>query len=178
MNSVAVLAMLVTAHVVAAQSAPYGIGHPATQADVDSKEILVGPDGAGLPAGRGTVAQGQTIFVAQCARCHGDSGQGIGEYPALVGGQGTLATAKPKKTVGSYWPYATTVWDYIHRAMPYDRPGALSVDETYAVTAYVLHMNGIVPATAVLDARTLPQVRMPNRDGFVGDPRPDIPRNP
>jgi S-disulfanyl-L-cysteine oxidoreductase SoxD len=153
----------------------YGIGRPATPADSEAHGISVAPDGTGLPRGRGTVAEGRVLYAAQCAGCHGDRGQGVGDFAVLAGGQGTLATSKPLQTVGSYWPYATTVWSYIHRAMPYPHPGTLTVDETYAVTAYVLHLNGIVRAKAALDEKTLPRLRMPNRDGFVDDPRPDMP---
>jgi cytochrome c len=94
--------------------------------------------------------------------------------PALVGGQGTLATARPLKTVGSFWPYATTLWDYINRAMPFDKPGLLKPSEVYAVAAYILNINGIIGDADVMDSKTLPRVRMPNRDGFVADPRPDV----
>lgn len=96
-------------------------------------------------------------------------------YPALVGGQGTLAIKNPVLTVGSYWPYATTVWDYIHRTMPYQKPGSLTVNETYSVTAFILLMNGIVDEKTDLNERNLAQVKMPNRDGFIPDPRPDVP---
>ncbi len=171
---IAALAVPLLSAFAVAQAPPSGIGRAATPADIRAWGASVAPDGTGLPAGRGTAAQGQRLYGADCAGCHGDRGQGIGEYPPLAGGQGTLASAQPVQTVGSYWPYATTVWDYIHRAMPYERPGTLTVDQTYAVTAYVLHLNGILPADAILDDRTLPRVRMPNRDGFVGDPRPDI----
>jgi cytochrome c len=102
----------------------------------------------------------------------------LNEYPALVGGQGTLATSKPLKTVGSFWPYATTIWDFIHRQMPYAQPGTLTPDQTYALTAYLLYLNGIVNKNAELNERTLPRVRMPNRNGFVPDPRPDVPKRP
>lgn len=129
-------------------------------------DIDVLPDGRGLPAGSGTVAQGKAVFEQNCAACHGEGGQG-GIKDRLVGGQGTLATAKPIKTVGSFWPYATTLFDYIRRAMPYSAPGSLTADETYAVAAYILSQNGIVPGDAVLSRENLPQVRMPNRDGFV-----------
>ena len=118
--------------------------------------------------------------AATCSRCgvrkcHGDKAQGdVG--PALVGGHGTLATPRPLKTVGSFWPYATTVWDYINRAMPFDEPGLLKPPEVYAVVAYILNLNGIIADDAVMDARSLPKVRMPNRDGFVADPRPDVGR--
>jgi mono/diheme cytochrome c family protein len=149
----------------------YGIGTPLTQQNVAAWNIDVAPDGRGLPAGSGDVLTGAHIFVAQCAACHGAQGQGlIGD--ALIGGQGTLATAKPKRTIGSYWPYATTLFDYIRRAMPYNAPESLSADEVYAVCAYLLSQNGVVPPDTRLDAVSLPQVKMPNRDGFVPDPRP------
>jgi len=133
----------------------------------------IAPDGTGLPEGSGTVAAGREIFAAKCAKCHGEKAQGdVG--PALVGGQGTLNTAKPLKTVGSYWPYATTVWDYVNRAMPFDQPGLLKPPEVYAVVAYILNLNGIVANDQVMDAKSLPKVKMPNRNGFVADPRPDV----
>ncbi|MBI3697868.1 MAG: cytochrome c, partial [Acidobacteria bacterium] len=104
--------------------------------------ILVAPDGTALPEGSGTAAEGREVFAARCAKCHGQKGEG-GDGPTLVGGQGTLATPKPKKTVGSYWPYATTVWDYVNRAMPFNQAGTLSHAEVYAVVAYVLYLNDI-----------------------------------
>src|SRR5207248_11187509 len=110
--------------------------------------------------------------AAKCAGCHGKNGK-EGPNDVLVGRQGTLNTSKPVKTVCSYWPYATTVWDYIKRSMPYNKPGSLSTDHVYALTAYLLSLNGIIKEDAVLDAKTLPQVKMPNRNGFIGDPRPD-----
>lgn len=146
-----------------------GIGRPATPAEIRARDIDVAPDGAGLPAGRGTAAEGQLVYAANCAMCHGARGQGIGLYPALAGGRGTLASANPVLTVGSYWPYATTLWDYIHRAMPYPAPGSLSADQTYAVSAYVLYLNHIVGIRDTMDATTLPRVRMPNRNGFSVD---------
>ena len=147
------------------------IGTPVSDADIAAWNIDVAPDGQGLPPGSGDVAMGGKVFAAKCAACHGAKGEGlIGDQ--LIGGQGTLASANPKRTVGSYWPYATTLFDYIRRAMPYNAPQSLSADDVYSVTAYVLHLNGIVPDDARLDARTLPRVKMPNRDGFVPDPRP------
>ena len=157
------------------QNQQYKIGRPATPEEIRELDISVAPDGSGLPKGRGTVSQGRHIYQALCASCHGDRGQGMLQYPALAGGQGTLKSNSPVLTVGSYWPYATTVWDYIHRKMPYARPGSLTPDETYAVTAFVLYLNGIVDEKAELNEATLPRVKMPNRDGFVGDPRPDVP---
>ncbi len=152
---------------------PLGIGQHASASQIASWDIDIAPDGRNLPPGSGSVAQGLEIYRSQCAGCHGADGKGgVGER--LVGGQGTLATANPIKTVGSYWPYATTLFDYIRRAMPMNAPQSLSADQVYAVSAYVLYLNGLVPQDAVLSAATLPEIRMPNRDGFSGDPRPDV----
>ena len=150
----------------------YDFGRPATPDEIELWDIDVRPDGKGLPAGSGTVAQGKQIFADNCAACHGDNGVG-GIKDRLVGGQGTLASDNPVKTVGSFWPYATTLFDYIHRAMPYQAPGSLSNDDTYAVAAYILNLNGILPADGKLDRDSLPKVKMPNRDGFVPEPEFD-----
>lgn len=158
-----------------AQSPTYGVGRAPTAEETRKLGVTVAPDGTGLPEGSGTALQGREVYSATCAKCHGAKGEG-GDGPALVGGQGTLATLKPRKTVGSFWPYATTVWDYINRAMPFNQPGLLTHSQVYAVAAYILHLNGIVGENQVLNARTLPKVRMPNRDGFVVDPRPDVGR--
>ncbi|HXN20095.1 MAG TPA: cytochrome c [Candidatus Binatus sp.] len=158
-----------------AQAQSYKLGRPATAEEIHERDISVAPDGSGLPVGHGTVTQGRHDYQMLCANCHGDRGQGMLQYPALVGGQGTLRSKNPVKTVGSYWPYATTVWDFIHRTMPYDGPGSLTPDETYAVTAFILYLNGIVDEKAELNKATVPRVKMPNRNGFVGDPRPDVP---
>jgi cytochrome c len=147
------------------------IGTPLTEQDLAAWNIDVAPDGRGLPEGSGDVATGAHIFDAKCAACHGAQGQG-GLGDQLIGGQGTLTSAKPKRTVGSYWPYATTLFDYIRRAMPYNAPESLSADEVYALSAFLLNQNGIVPANTRLDAASLPRVAMPNRGGFVADPRP------
>ncbi|REE19012.1 cytochrome c [Paraburkholderia sp. BL27I4N3] len=156
-----------------ARNAPasHDIGTPLTAQDLAAWNIDIAPNGRGLPAGSGDVATGAHIFAAKCAACHGAQGQG-GLGDQLIGGQGTLTSAKPKRTVGSYWPYATTLFDYIRRAMPYTAPQSLSADEVYALSAYLLNQNGIVPANTRLDAASLPRVVMPNRDGFVADPRP------
>lgn len=151
--------------------AGHEIGTPLTAQDLAAWNIDVAPDGRGLPAGSGDVATGAHVFAAKCAACHGAQGEG-GLGDQLVGGQGTLTGAKPKRTVGSYWPYATTLFDYIRRAMPYNAPESLSADEVYALSAFLLNRNGIVPADTRLDAASLPRVAMPNRDGFVADPRP------
>jgi S-disulfanyl-L-cysteine oxidoreductase SoxD len=144
----------------------FGIGTPATPEEIAGWDIDIAPDGTGLPPGRGSVAQGAVIFAATCAACHGARGEG-GQQDRLVGGQGTLRSAKPVKTVGSYWPYATTLFDYIRRAMPLTAPQSLTADQVYAVSAYILYLNGIVPQGAVLDGTTLPKVVMPNRGGFI-----------
>ncbi len=169
------LFVLWLAPAVYAQTGPYGFGKPATPEEVKKQNITVFPDGAGLRPGKGTAAAGRNIFREKCAECHNDNGEGReGQYPALVGGIGSLGTAKPKKTVGSYWPYATTVWDHISRAMPFDHPHTLSPDDVYSVTAFILFLNGIVPETQELNEKNLSKVVMPNRNGFIPDPRPDI----
>jgi cytochrome c len=150
-------------------------GRPATPEEIRSWDIDVSPDGSGLPAGRGTVAQGEEIYATYCAACHGQMGEG-GFKDRLAGGQNTLASPEPVKTVGSFWPYATTLFDYIRRAMPYTTPGTLSADDTYALTAYILNLNDILAGDAVLDSQSLPKVIMPNRDGFT--PEPEFSRPP
>jgi cytochrome c len=152
----------------ASSALAWDFGRPATPEEIALWDIDVRPDGKGLPDGSGTPAQGKVVYQQNCEACHGPNGQG-GLKDRLAGGQGTLASENPVKTVGSYWPYATTLFDYIHRAMPYPTPGALSNDDTYAVAAYILNLNGIVPDDAKLDKDSLPKIRMPNRDGFIAD---------
>jgi mono/diheme cytochrome c family protein len=142
------------------------LGRLASADEVKAWSISIPPGGAGLPAGSGSVQQGLAVYTAKCAACHGEKGVGK-PADALVGGKGTLAAADAVRTVGSYWPYATTLFDYVRRAMPVNAPMSLSNDEVYAVTAYMLNINAIVPAEAVMNAQTLPQVNMPNRAGFV-----------
>ena len=142
------------------------LGRVATPQEVAAWDISIPPSGAGLPAGSGTAKQGEAVYVAQCQACHGPKGVGKPADP-LVGGVGSLATAKPVRTVGSFWPYATTLFDYTRRAMPPTKPLSLSGDEVYAVTAYLLYLNGIIGEIAEMNAKTLPQVKMPNRDGFI-----------
>jgi mono/diheme cytochrome c family protein len=155
---------------------PYGIGRAATPTEIAGWNIDIDRHGENLPAGSGSVGHGREVFDQQCAACHGGKGEGgIGDR--LVGGQGTLASPRPVRTVGSYWPYAPTLFDYIRRAMPQNAPQSLSNDDVYAVSAYILNLNGLVPADATLDARTLSAIKMPNRSMFVGDPRPDV-KNP
>jgi cytochrome c len=146
-------------------------GQAIAPADIAPWDISIGPDGAGLPPGRGTAREGEAIYAAKCQACHGEKGAG-GPNDALVGGFGSLAAGKsPVKTIGSYWPYATTLFDYIRRAMPFPETKSLTNDEVYAVSAYILNLNGIVGTDEVLDAQSLPNVKMPNRDGFVSFPR-------
>ncbi|THD60262.1 MAG: cytochrome c [Bradyrhizobium sp.] len=154
----------------------YGIGRAATEAEIAGWNIDIDRNGANLPEGSGSVSHGREVFDQQCAACHGAKGEG-GVGDRLVGGQGTIATAKPIKTVGSYWPHAPTLFDYIRRAMPQNAPQSLSNEDVYAVSAYILNLNGLLPADATLDAKSLAAIKMPNRNMFVGDPRPDV-KNP
>jgi mono/diheme cytochrome c family protein len=168
-------ALIVIASVwpMAAQLPTYGVGRPPTAEEVKAWDLTIPPDGQGLPPGSGTAALGRSVYVERCASCHGEKGEDP-KYSRLVGGQGTLATAQPIRSIGSFWQYATTLWSYINRAQPFDEPGSLTADQVYAVTAYLLHLNGIIGEQDVMDAHTLPLVKMPNRDGFVPDPRPDV----
>ena len=160
---------------VLAQSPKYAVGRTPTEADTRALGVMVAPDGTGLPAGSGTAIAGkESCSPSRCASCHGTRARAATARRSSAG-KGTLATPTPKKTVGSYWPYATTVWDYVNRAMPFNQPGTLSHDEVYAVAAYVLFLNDIVGEAEVLNAKSLPLIKMPNRDGFVSDPRPDVP---
>jgi mono/diheme cytochrome c family protein len=174
---IAVLAAVALACAASVQAqSPYGIGRQATPAEIAGWNIDIDREGHNLPPGSGTVSHGHEVFDQQCAACHGAKGEGgIGDQ--LVGGQGTLAAPKPVRTVGSYWPYAPTLFDYIRRAMPQNAPQSLSNEDVYAVSAYILNLNGLLPADATLDARTLPAIKMPNRNMFVGDTRPDV-KNP
>ena len=157
------------------EPATFGIGRSATPAEIAALDIDVGPDGAGLPPGRGTSADGAPIYAARCAACHGKTGR-EGPNDVLVGrvpGDAFTFARDPRapKTIGSYWPYATTVFDYIRRAMPPDAPGSLRDEEVYAVVAYLLVLNDLLPADAVIDATTLPKVKMPSHDRFKPDTR-------
>ena len=175
-HRIAITSALVAGTLVAPARA-VDFGRPATPEEIKLWDIDVRPDGKGLPEGGGTVERGKSVFADNCAACHGDNGQG-GIKDRLVGGQGTLASNMPVKTVGSFWPYATTLFDYIHRAMPYQEPGSLSIDDTYAVAAYILNLNGIIPAEGRLDKGNLAKVRMPNRDGFIPEPEFSRTTNP
>ncbi|MGE0446684.1 MAG: c-type cytochrome [Vicinamibacterales bacterium] len=149
------------------------VGRVLTADELRAVDRTVFADGRNLPPGSGTAIEGATVYGSRCRACHGAGGAG-GPADRLVGGQGSLASAMPLKTVTSYWPYATTLFDYIQRAMPLRSPGSLTSDEVYAVTAYLLAQGGIIGETARMDASTLPRVEMPNRNGFRVDPRPAV----
>lgn len=152
----------------------FHLGRSPTDQELRGWDIDVRADGQGLPAGRGSVEDGQQVYAELCAGCHGPHGEGSG-MDRLAGGLGTLDSEHPIRTVGSYWPYATTLYDYIRRAMPFNAPQSLSPDQVYAVSAYVLFLNGILPQNATLDANNLPKIVMPNAAGFAtSDPRPDV----
>lgn len=148
----------------------FGLGSEASAEEVRAWDITIGPEGHELPEGSGTAKSGAQVYEARCKECHGELGIG-GDQAALVGKPKQLKQAPPVKTVGSFWPYATTLFDYTRRAMPFEEPGTLTADQVYAVTAYVLFLNGIVGEEEVINRETLPKVVMPNRDGFVPDPR-------
>ncbi len=154
----------------------YALGHVASDSLVRAMNIDIGSDGVELPAGRGSVADGAVVYAAQCAQCHGARGEGLPTFPKLVGRDSSanefqFATTSKTKTIGNYWPYASTIFDYVKRAMPLATPGSLTDDQVYAVTAYLLAANAIVPDTVTLNATSLRAVRMPARDKFVADDR-------
>jgi S-disulfanyl-L-cysteine oxidoreductase SoxD len=161
---VAIVTLAVQAGAARSADVPH-FGQPVSPADAAAWDISIGPDGAGLPPGSGTPAQGAVVFAERCALCHGDKGEGK-TNARLVGGQ-IHGDGPAVKTVGSYWPYATTLFDFTRRAMPWTAPKSLTDNEVYAVTAYILRLNGIIGDDDVIDAKTLPQVKMPNRDGFI-----------
>jgi cytochrome c len=150
----------------------YKLGRTPTEDELRSLGVTTNPSGKGLPVGKGTAKEGREVYDLRCKECHGPEGKGA-DQAGFIGKPAQLRDAPPVRTVGSYWPYATTLWDYTNRAMPFDRPGTLTADQVYAVTAYVLFLNGIVKEDAVLDATTLPAVVMPNKEGFIPDDRPD-----
>ena len=152
----------------------YGYGSPASKEQIAGWDIDIRPDGLGLPEGSGSVEDGEYLYEDKCVHCHGTFGEGEGRYPILAGGQGSLTETRPTKTVGSYWPYTSTLFDYIYRAMPFTQPESLSPDETYAITAYVLYLNDLVEDDFVLSRENLAGVHLPNEGNFVPDPRPDV----
>jgi S-disulfanyl-L-cysteine oxidoreductase SoxD len=173
----AFISALVFAHPASAQVARYGFGTAATPDEL-AKYFSIPPDGRGLPSGSGNAKKGGDLYALACAACHGEKlegnpAKGIGG-DKLLGGRGSLATKTPVKTVESYWPYATTLFDYVKRAMPFNAPGSLSDDDIYSLVAYILSEAKIIKPTETMDAKTLPAVAMPNKDGFVPDPRPEV----
>ena len=165
-------ALLAACSAASAQSP--NLGKPISPEDLASWDISIGPDGVGLPPGSGSVEKGASVYAEQCTPCHGTFGEGEGRYPKLAGGEGSLTSERPEPSVGSYWPFAVTLFDYINRAMPFQAPHSLSANDVYALTAYVLHINNIVGNNFVADRDSLPKVKMPNHDKFIWqDPRPD-----
>lgn len=165
---------LVAALAAPAFAEPLNLGREATPDEIAAWNIDVRPDGLGLPVGSGNVTDGEEIFAEKCASCHGDFGEGVDRWPVLAGGLGTLSNDRPQKTVGSYWPYLSTLYDYIQRAMPFTEPRTLEADETYAIVAYLLYMNDVVTdEDFVLSDENFNSIVMPNVGGFVEDNRPD-----
>lgn len=153
-----------------------GLGRVASDDEIAAWDIDVRPDGMGLPPGSGTVTEGEEVFAERCAACHGDFGEGVDRWPVLSGGQDSLTDDRPVKTIGSYWPYLSTVYDYINRAMPFGESQSLTPDEIYGITAYLLYMNDIVTDEEFeLSKQNFASIRMPNEDNFFFDPRPDTP---
>ncbi|MDC3294101.1 cytochrome c [Alphaproteobacteria bacterium] len=170
---VAGFAMVLSGTATAAER-PFGLGTLATAEQIAGWDIDVRPDGKGAPIGSGTASDGEEIYAERCAACHGDFGEGVDRWPILAGGLGSLATDDPVKTVGSYWPYASTVYDYVYRAMPFGEAQSLTHDETYQVVAYILNMSDVIDDEFILSNETIGSVKMPNQNGFMlPDPRPD-----
>ncbi len=150
----------------------FGLGRTATEDEIAAWDIDIRPDGQGLPKGAGTVADGEPLYTDNCAACHGDFGEGVDRWPILAGGQDTLTEDRPEKTVGSYWPYLSTVYDYVRRAMPYGNARSLSDDDVYAITAYILYLNDVVEDEDFeLSERNFLDIRLPNEDNFIADNR-------
>jgi len=158
---------------VALPSSIPGIGRPATTLEIVGWDIAVRGDGHNLPPGSGTAKAGEELYVTHCAACHGDFGEGLERWPALMGGRGSLRSDQPKRSIGSFWQHAPAVFDYIRRAMPYAAPQSLSNEEYYAITAYVLFLNELIGEEDKVDAASLSTLALPNRDGFVLEARPD-----
>lgn len=167
-----VAGLMLAAGVVPAAAGKLGLGREATPAEIAGWDIDVRPDGQGLPQGKGTAAQGEGLFQERCSPCHGDFGEGRDKWPVLAGGQGTLKDDRPDKTIGSYWPYASTIMDYIRHAMPFGNAQSLTPDEAYAITAYLLQLNDVIKdPNFVLDQNSFKTIKMPNAGGFYDDDR-------
>ena len=170
----AIMMPLVIAASVNAETRPFNLGTIATAEQVAGWDIDVRPDGLGAPIGTGNAYDGEEVYIDRCAACHGDFGEAVDNWPVLVGGEGTLDTHDPVKTTGSYWPYASTMYDYIYRAMPFGEAQSLTYDETYQIVAYLLYMNDIIDDEFEVNQENIGTIEMPNRDGFMlPDPRPD-----
>ena len=153
---------------------PFNLGKIATAEEVAGWNIDVRPDGLGAPVGMGNAIDGEEVYADLCAACHGDYGEGVDRWPELVGGEGSLGTHDPLKTTGSYWPYASTLYDYVYRAMPFGESQSLSYDETYQIVAFLLYMNDIIEDDFDVSHENIGSIEMPNRKGFfMPDPRPD-----
>ena len=169
------LTFIFISNLVNANERKFHLGKVASKKEVAGWNIDVRPDGMGAPKGSGNAIKGEEIYAEVCASCHGDFGEGIDRWPELVGGENTLDTHDPVKTTGSYWPYASTIYDYIYRAMPFGAAQSLSHDETYQIVAYLLYMNEIIEEDFTLSDKNIGKIKMPNRNGFLlPDPRPDI----
>jgi len=162
---------VVSAGAIAQSSKKTGLGREALPQEVAAWDIDIRPDGGGLPVGRGSVKEGEPLYLEQCASCHGEFGEGVGRWPVLAGGHGSLTHEGPEKTIGSFWPYTSTVFDYVRRAMPFGNAQSLTADQTYAITAYLLHLNDVVDDKFVLSNENFPKVKLPNQAGFYDDDR-------
>jgi mono/diheme cytochrome c family protein len=174
LRSSAIFVILTTCAMLAQTPTYKGVGRPPTDAEIRALDIAISTKGEELPPGKGTAKDGAPIYAEKCARCHGPTGEDGQLGPRLVGGKGTLDTLHPVMTIGSYWPFATTLWDYINRAMPRMNEGSLTPDEVYSLSAFLLYRNGIIQETDVIDSKTLPKIQMPNRNGFVPPRLEDI----
>lgn len=174
-KAVALGLMLLSAMRASADEAQaYRFGHPVSAAEIQPWDIDVRADGQGLPAGSGSAEQGEAIYLQRCAACHGEFGEGTGRFPALIGSTDDLTADRVHKSVGGFWPYSTTLYDYINRAMPFGNSQSLSASQVYALSAYILAMNDIIESDEVMNAHTLPRVVMPNHNGFIRAQGTDI----
>ncbi|MFN7319801.1 MAG: c-type cytochrome [Methylobacterium sp.] len=160
-----------------AQAGKTGLGRAALPAEIEAWDIDIRADGKGLPPGKGSVKDGETLFIERCAACHGEFAEGVGRWPVLAGGQGTMKDDRPEKTIGSFWPDLSTAFDYIRRAMPYGNAQSLTADETYAIVAFLLNMNNIVNDDFVLSRENFLSVKMPNVTAFYDDDREQAERH-